>query len=74
MAGFGKKLYTLFTKESGTGKQRLNPSLPKAIRDSLGPMAQDLIDQENETIRTERQNLRDAEKQFKEAETLAAER
>lgn len=34
MAGFGKQLYNLFTNERGTGKQRLNQSLPKEIRDS----------------------------------------
>ena len=37
-------------------------------------MAQEVIDQENEALRTLRQNLKDAEKQLKEAETLAAER
>jgi len=69
-----KKLYKLFTKEKSTGKQHLNPQLSKEIKDSLGPMAQEVIDQENEALRTLRQNLKDAEKQLKEAETLAAER
>ena len=74
MKGFGKKLYDLFTKEKRTGRQQLNPKLSKEIKDSLGPIAQEVIDKENETIRTVRQNLIDAEKQLKEAETLAAER
>jgi len=65
MSGSGKKLYYLSTQERGTGKQRLNPSLPKENRDSLGPMAQERIDQENESIRQDRQNLREAEKQLK---------
>jgi len=74
MKGFGKKLYNLFTKERGTGRQRLNPRLSQEIKDSLGPMAQEVIDQENEALRTVRQILIDAKKQLKEAETLAAER
>jgi len=40
MYGLGKKIYYLFTKDS-TGKERLNPSLPKEIKNSLGPMAQE---------------------------------
>jgi len=52
MKGFGKKLYYLFTKDMKTGRQQLNPNLPKEIKDSLDPMAQEVIDQENETIRT----------------------
>jgi len=74
MMGFGKKLYELFTKEKGTGKQHLNPSLTKEIKNSLGPMAQELIDQQNESIRTELQNLIDDEKKLKEGETLVAEK
>ena len=68
MMGYGKKLYPLFTKEKGTGKQQLNPQLTKEIKESLSPMAQELIDEKNENIRTERQNLRDAKKQLKEVE------
>jgi len=74
MKGFGKKLYKLFTKDKSTGRTRLNPQLSKEIKDSLGPMAQEVIDKDNEAIRTARQNLKDAEKQFKEAEKLAAKR
>ena len=54
MKGYGKKLYKLFTKEKNTGKQQLNPKLSKEIKDSLGPMAQEVIDRQNETIRTVR--------------------
>jgi len=74
MKGFGKKLYKLFTKDKSTGRTRLNPQLSREIKDSLGPMAQEVIDKDNEAIRTARQNLKDAEKQLKEAEKLAAER
>jgi len=74
MMGFGKKLYELFTREKGTGKQHLNPSLTQEIKKSLGPMAQELIDQQNESIRTERQNLIDDEKKLKEGKTLVAEK
>jgi len=49
MMGFGKKVYDLFTREKGTDKQRLNPSLSKEIKIALGPMAQELIDQQDET-------------------------
>jgi len=74
MKGFGKKLHKLFTKEKSTGRTRLNPNLLQEIKASLCPMAQEVIDQENEALRTVRQNLKDAEKQLKEAETLAVER
>ena len=65
MMGSGKKLYPLFTAEKGTGKQQLNPQLTKEIKQALGLMAQELIDEKNENIRTEKQNLRDAEKKIK---------
>jgi len=65
MMGSGKKLYRFFTTEKGTGKQQLNPQLTKEIKQALGLMAQELIDEKNENIRTEKQNLRDAEKKIK---------
>jgi len=74
MKGFGKKLYYLFTKDKSTGKEQLNPYLPEEMKDSLGPMAQEAIDQEKEAIRTVQKHSIDTEKQLKEAETLAAER
>jgi len=72
MKGFGKKLYNLFTKDKSTGRTKLNPQLSKEMKDSLGPMVQEVIDKDNEAIRTSRQNLKDAEKQLKEAEKVAA--
>ncbi|KAL9982584.1 hypothetical protein ACROYT_G004646 [Oculina patagonica] len=73
MAGAGKKLYDLFTTKRGTGgNQQLNPSLTKEIRKELGPMAQELA-QDNESIRDERQRLREAEKQLQEAQKNASE-
>ena len=70
----GKKLYPLFTKEKGTGKHQLNPKLTIEIKKSLGKTIQELFNQENENIRSERQSLRDAEKLLKEAGKFAAER
>jgi len=74
MIGFGKKIYDLFTKEKGTGKQHLNPSLTKEIKKSLGPMAQELVDQQNESISAERQHLRDTERKFERSKTLLVEK
>ncbi|KAL9968150.1 hypothetical protein ACROYT_G026487 [Oculina patagonica] len=72
MAGAGKKLYNLFTTKRGTGgNQQLNPSLTKEIRKELGPMAQELIERDNEEIRESRQRLREAESQLQQAETIA---
>ncbi|KAL9970011.1 hypothetical protein ACROYT_G022319 [Oculina patagonica] len=72
MAGAGKKLYNLFTTKRGTGgNQQLNPSLTKEIRKELGPMAQELIERDNEEIRESRQRLREDESQLQQAETIA---
>ena len=74
MAGAGKKLYDLFTTKRGTGEQQLNPNLSKEIRRELGPMAQEVIERENEEIRNDRRRLREAEKELRDAEKLASER
>ena len=74
MAGAGKKLYDLFTTKRGTGEQQLNPNLSKEIRRELGPMAQDVIERDNEEIRNDRRRLREAEKELRDAEKLASER
>ena len=37
MFGQGKKTYLLYTKDKGTNKERLNPSIPKQIKTSFGP-------------------------------------
>ena len=36
ITGFGKKSYHLFTRDNNTGQERLNPSLPKEMKNSLG--------------------------------------
>ena len=69
MAGFGKKLYEVFTKDR-SGNQQLNPKLSKEIRESLGRSA----NEDRNTIQEQRQRLEEAEKQQRQAETLAAER
>ena len=43
MYGFGKKSYPLFTRDTNTGRERLNPSLPKEIKNSLGKSAKEII-------------------------------
>ena len=74
MSGAGKKLYDLFTTKRDTGEQQLNPNLSKEIRRELGPMAQEIIERDNEEIRKNRQRLREAEKQLIDAENLASDR
>ena len=43
MFGVGKKIYSLFTKDKSTGHERLNPSLTKEIKNSLGETAEEII-------------------------------
>ena len=69
----GKKFYPLMTKEQTTGKERLNPQLPKGILSALGTDAESLIAKDNSEIRENRQRLREAEKQLKQAEKNASE-
>ena len=69
----GKKFYPLMTKEQTTGKERLNPQLPKEILSALGTDAESLIAKDNSEIRENRQRLREAEKQLKQAEKNAEE-
>ena len=61
------------TKEQTTGKERLNPQLPKEILSALGTDAESLIAKDNSEIRENRQRLREAEKQLKQAEKNAKE-
>ena len=61
------------TKEQTTGKERLNPQLPKGILSALGTDAESLIAKDNSEIRENRQRLREAEKQLKQAEKNASE-
>ena len=74
MYGFGKKSCPLFTRDTTTGRERLNPSLPKEIKNSLGKSAKEIIDEERDSIREQRQRLAEAEKQQRQADALAAER
>ena len=68
MAGAGKKLYDLFTTKRGTGEQQLNPDLSKELRRELGPMAQKVVERDNEELRNDRQRLKETEKHLNEAE------
>ena len=74
MVGFGKKVYTLFTKDKNTGQDHLNPKLPKEIITSLGRDAEQIIAEDRDTIQEQRQRLEEAKKQQREAETIAVER
>ena len=74
MAGFGKKSYPLFTRDINTGLKRLNPSLPKEIKKSLGNSAEEIIAEDRDSVREQRQRLAEAENQQRQAEALAAER
>ena len=74
MFGTGKKTYNLFTRDMNTGQERLNPSTPKEIKNSLGKSAEEIIGEDQDSIREQRQRLAEAEKQQRQAETLVAER
>ena len=73
-AGFGKKAYFLFTTDRNLKQERLNPSLTKEIKDALGKSAEQIIAEDRDTIREQRQRLAEAENQQRQAEALAAER
>ena len=74
MYGFGKKSYPLFTRDTNTGRERLNPSLPKEIKNSLGKSAEKIIHEERASLMVQRQRLTEAEKQQRQADALAEER
>ena len=46
IAGAGKKAYLLFTRDNDTRKERLNPILPKEIKNSLGNRAEQIIEED----------------------------
>ena len=73
-SGFGKKSYPLFTTDRNTKQDRLNPSLTKEIKDALGKSAEQIIAEDRDSIREQRQRLEEAENQQRQAEALAAER
>ena len=64
--GYGEKAYPLYTTERVPGRQRLNPNLSLEIKMALGKSAQEIINEENQSIKEERQRLQEAEKQLKE--------
>jgi len=45
MFGAGKKMYDLFTKNRRTGKNQINPNLPKEIKKGLGPSKYEKVQQ-----------------------------
>ena len=69
-----KKDYFLFTRNKNTGQERLNPELPNEIKNSLGKSAEEIIGEDRDSIREQRQRLAEAEIQQRQAEALAAER
>ena len=73
MAGAGKKAYFLFTKDR-MGREHLNPSLTKEIKNSLGNSAEQIIAEDRDSIREQKQRLAEAEKHQRQAEALAVER
>ena len=60
MAGFGKKAYELFTKDR-SGRQQINPKLTKEIKQSLGQRAEQIIEEDRNTVEEQRQRLEEAE-------------
>ena len=74
MFGTAKKAYILFTRDTNTGQERLNPSLPKEIKNSLGKSAEEIIGEDQDSTREQRQRLAEAENQQRQEETLAAEK
>ena len=74
MAGTGKKSYTLFTRDNNTGRDQLNPKLTKEIKSSLGNSAQQILEQDQNSLKAQRQRLAEVENQERVAQELAAER
>ena len=74
MFGAGKKSYPLMTRDTNTGRERLNPSLPKEIKNSLGKSAEEIIKEDRDSISEQRQRLAEAEKQQRLADELTSER
>ena len=74
MYGAGKKSYPLLTRNTNTGREQLNLSLPKEIKNSLGKSAEEIIAEAQEPISEQRQRLAETEKQERLAESLAEER
>ena len=74
MTGIGKKAYPLFTRDNNTGRDRLNPALPKEIKSSLGNSAQQILEQDQNSLKAQRQRLAEVENQVRVAQARAVER
>ena len=74
MVGIGKKSYPLFTRDNNTGRDRLNPALPKEIKSSLGNSAQQILEQDQNSLKDQRQRLAEVENQERVAQARAVER
>ena len=72
--GVGEKIYNLFSKDANTSQERLNPSLTKVIKISLGESAEEIITEDRDTIQDERQRLEESQKQLSETEAVVVER
>ena len=59
--GFGKRAYTLFTKDQKTKEQVLNPNLPKQIKSALGTERDTLIVQKEKEIEELQESIREDE-------------
>ena len=59
--GFGKRAYSLFTKDKDTGRQRLNPSLPQQIKSALGQEREILIVLKEKEIEELQESIREDE-------------
>ena len=66
MFGAGKKTYNLMTAEKGTGREQINKSLPKEIRNALGVTKYEvqreefkkMMDEKTQEIEKENENLK----------------
>ena len=66
MFGAGKKTYNLMTAEKGTGREQINKSLPKEIRNALGATKYEVqredfkktMDEKTQEIEKENENLK----------------
>ena len=74
MAGFGKKSYPLLTRDNNTGRDQLNPALTKEIKSSLGNSAQQILEQDQNSLKAQRQRLAEVENQERVAQELAGKR
>ena len=62
IAGAGKKIYNLFTKEKPTGKVRINPNLSKEIKTALGKSIYEIEKEKQEELKQNKSLAADREK------------